>query len=79
MIALNRPVIQAFPINKGSTVGAVTDLPIDGDKIVHLLADANVSVNFGDTTVAVSLPAGMDFTIPRAAVSLTVDADCIIS
>ena len=81
MVALSRPVIQAFPIqpNTDSFSGGVTGYEVKADLIVHLLADSTVTVNFGSTTVTVDLPAGMDFTVSKSAAHLSVTGACLIS
>ena len=81
MVALNRPVIQAFPIQPNTQVfsSGVTDLEINTNRLIHLLADATVTVDFGSTTVSVDFPAGMDFTVSESAKKLSITGAFVMS
>ena len=81
MVALQRPVIQAFPLQPNTQVftSGVTGLEIKANRIVHLLADSTVEVNFGSSNITVDLPAGMDFTIDKSAKHVSISGAFIVS
>ncbi len=73
-------VVQAFPISRSTRGGIATDL-VCRNRIVHMLADGDITFTFDDgSTVALAgVQAGMDFSCDKETSTVTSTVPVIVS
>ena len=80
MKTLTNEAIQAFPVERETQVGTLTDFDVTNYEVVHANADGTITFDFGDSNVkTINVKEGMDLAIGTGCKTVSSTAEVMIS
>ena len=79
MVKDNSQPIQAFPIQANTFVGTASNLDATNRSLVHANVDGQITFNFANTNIQITVKAGSDFAIGNGCKTLTSTAEVMVS
>ena len=71
MKTLTNEAIQAFPVERETYVGTLTNYPAENKEIIHVVEDGSITFDFGDHDITLDVVAGLDLALGHGIVEIT--------